>query len=219
MAHEVVLTRSRWRREKMINSAAPRPTHSASWPFSPPCSSVSVDLSPAFSSVFGRYFIFSSVDLAEVHKHEWRTIGEQSKARNERIWPLGRRRLDCVRLRAVKCHHSLLLLRASARELRDCLAFYFLSPSPSPPLQPPHSSFCHSISSTFDLFYFHFKGSDGTDVVSNVCLLPHCLKVRADYFLMKAGKRVPARAHACTLTITCKAAKKPHKQYSHIAPK
>lgn len=45
--------------------------------------------------------------------------------------------------------------------------------------------FCHSISSTFILFYFHFKGLSGTDVVSNACLLPHCLKVRDDYFLMK----------------------------------
>lgn len=55
----------------------------------------------------------------------------------------------------------------------DYLAFFFL--------------FCHSISSTFSLFYFHFKGLSGTDVVSNACLLPHCLKVRDDYFLMKPG--------------------------------
>lgn len=93
-----------------------------------------------------------------------------------------------MRLRAVKCHHSL-LLRVSARELPDCLAFYFL-PTSSP------SSFCHSISSTFDLFYFHFKGSDGTDVVSNVCLLPHCLKVRDDYFLMKAGPSARSCTHS-----------------------
>lgn len=129
------MTPSWRRREKMINSVAPRPAHSASWPFSLPHSSVFVHLSPPFSSAFGRYFISSSVDLAEVHKHEWRTIGEQSKARNERIWPLGRRQLDCVRLRAVKCHHSL-LLRVSARELRDCLALYFLSPTP-PSRHPP----------------------------------------------------------------------------------
>lgn len=61
--------------------------------------------------------------------------------------------------------------------------------------------FCHSISSTFNLFYFHFKGSGGTDVVSNACLLPHCLKVRDDYFLMKPGKLTHTLVHE---KITCK---------------
>lgn len=163
------MTRSCCRREKMINWAAQRPAHSASWPFSPPRSSVYVDLSPAFSSVFGRYFIFSSVDLAEVHKHEWRTIGEQSRARNERIWPLGRRRLDCVRLRAVKCHHSL-LLRASARELRDCLAFYFLSPSP-PSSSTPHFVIPLALPSIYSIFTSKARMEQMSFQMSVFCLI------------------------------------------------
>lgn len=42
-----------------------------------------------------------------------------------------------------------------------------------------------ALPSVYSIFYF--KGLSGTDVVSNACLLPHCLKVRDDYFLMKPG--------------------------------
>ena len=82
--------------------------------------------------------------------------------------------LDCMLLRAVVCHHSLHYMNTCEISWRLFSLLFF-------------SLFCHSISSTFSLFYFHFKGLGGTDVISNACLLPHCLKVKDDYFLMKPG--------------------------------
>lgn len=64
---------------------------------------------------------------------------------------------------------------------------------------PLFFQFCHSISSTFSLFYFHLKGLGGTDVISNACLLPHCLKVRDDYFLMKPGVLTKKKNITCKL--------------------
>lgn len=81
--------------------------------------------------------------------------------------------VDCMLLRAVVCHHSFVCMNTCEFSWRLFSLPFFL--------------FCHSISSTFSLFYFHFKGLGGTDVVSNACLLPHCLKVKDDYFLMKPG--------------------------------
>lgn len=59
--------------------------------------------------------------------------------------------------------------------------------------------FCHSISSSSSLFYFHLKGLGGTDAISNACLLPHCLKVRDDYFLMKPGVLTKKKNITCKL--------------------
>lgn len=105
-------------------------------------------------------------------EHESLIIRRGNKERNERIRPLFSWLIAfcCGLLRVIILSSVWIHVNFPG----DYLAFFFF-----------FFMFCHSISSTFSLFYFHFKGLGGTDVVSNACLLPHCLKVRDDYFLMK----------------------------------
>lgn len=104
--------------------------------------------------------------------------------------------VDCMLLQAVVCHHSLHCMNTCEFSWR-LFSFLFFS------------LVCHSISSTFSLFYFHFKGLGGTDVISNACLLPHCLKVRDDYFLMKPDVLAQKK---WILPVSCEI----DKQYFHI---
>lgn len=131
-------------------------------------------------------------------EHESLIIRRGNKERNERIRPL------FSWLIAFCCGLLCVIILSSVwihvNFPGDYLAFFFF-----------FFMFCHSISSTFSLFYFHFKGLGGTDVVSNACLLPHCLKVRDDYFLMKLHT-LARGGKKRILPVSCEI----DKQYFHI---